>query len=485
MNLPTIGGSGASLPWNEHPRRRATNYTVPIEVPLLVWNEHPKRRSYLVYFTFCALCFVHCVYFLCILRSLSSGVRRYYFLVCVILVLYVFLNFAFSILCVISNFIFPFVFSVLPSFITSCFTFVGGESAADQRPTVDVSSAESWRVCRKETGYTYNELAGVDDSYFKLVRYRKGVDRERKRSKEGSTKKVKEEVVEDICEGLEEEVCETLEGISEVTEAERVSDTDEDISGVQAQAQAGDGSERRRLSYGDESEVYMRTHEEETSRDSCRPRVSDLYPDMLAALRMLSSLSRLGAVSGSGDSSVMSSRSRRDERNECVGMSDTDLVKKFTYYKVGDDINKYFKSFESTLNSCDVRRDRYLKILMTKLPPTTSDLVVDIVNGGGNYEEVKAALLDNIGSNDFKVKKLLFGGWANSHKTTCMRDMYSKLKPLHDRFVSGTVTHAQLSLKLLFALFRVCVPTAGSGILETKAIEKPADVAILAVASVA
>ncbi len=331
--------------------------------------------------------------------------------------------------------------------------------SAQQRP---------WRVCRKVTGYTYNELAGVDDSDFKLVRYRKGVDRERKRSKEGSIKKVKEEVVEEIWEGLEEEVCETLEGISEVTEAERMSDSDEDILGVQAQAQAGVGSERRRTSFGDENEVYLRTHEEETSRD--RPRVSDLDPDMLAALRMLSGLSRLGAVSGSGDSSVMSSRSRRDERNECVGMSDTDLVKKFPYYKVGDDINKYFKSFESTLNSCDVRRDRYLNILMTKLPPTTSDLVVDIVIGGGSYEEVKATLLDNIGSNDFDVEKLLFGGWANSHKTTGMRDMYSKLKPLHDRFVSGTVTHAQLSLKLLFALFRVCVPTAGSGILETKAI---------------
>ncbi len=78
-------------------------------------------------------------------------------------------------------------------------------------------------------------------------------------------------------------------------------------------------------------------------------------------------------------------------------VSPREAVRDIPSYRESGDLAKYLRGLEAELSEFSMPRKYWRGVLLSKLPSKVKNNVVEVVESGGSYQELKRALLKRVG----------------------------------------------------------------------------------------
>lgn len=89
---------------------------------------------------------------------------------------------------------------------------------------------------------------------------------------------------------------------------------------------------------------------------------------------------------------------RRVEREtDRFTLSPRETIKEIPSFKEGGDLSKYVRGLEAELAELKLPKQHWKTVLLSKLPPKVKDTVVEAIEAGATYAELKGSLLKRVG----------------------------------------------------------------------------------------
>ncbi len=133
-------------------------------------------------------------------------------------------------------------------------------------------------------------------------------------------------------------------------------------------------------------------------------------------------------------------------------------LNKISSFKDGGDIVHYIQLFELEMEKAEAEQNEYLKTFVSKLPPQTLDLCIDLVHSAeSTYGDVKDRLLDKGGISRRELELKLFSTWRTDHHLSDRVKMVTILMDLLRKLLMKAETKAEIINMFAVAIYRTAL----------------------------
>ncbi len=88
---------------------------------------------------------------------------------------------------------------------------------------------------------------------------------------------------------------------------------------------------------------------------------------------------------------------RVEKETDRFTLSPRETIREIPSFKEGGDLSKYVSGLEAELAELKLPKQHWKTVLLSKLPPKVKDTIVEAIEAGATYAELKGSLLKRVG----------------------------------------------------------------------------------------